>query len=72
MKGWGNLKNAAKYADVSKRTLTGWFKEGLKHSRLNHKTILIRYDDIDDFLEQYNVKDSLVDNVVDEIMNDFN
>jgi excisionase family DNA binding protein len=71
MPGWCKVKNAAKYADVSERTIREWLKEGLKHSRLPSGTIRIRYSDIDEYLEQFQVNDNLVDTVVDEIMNDF-
>ena len=72
MVGWCKVKNAAKYADISERIIREWLKEGLKHSRLPSGTIRIRYSDIDEYLEQFQVNDNLVDNVVDEIMNDLN
>ena len=71
MLGWCKAKNAAKYADVSERTIREWLKEGLKHSRLPSGTIRIRYIDIDEYLEQFQINDNLVDAVVEEIMNDF-
>jgi hypothetical protein len=71
MIGWANVKNASKYADVSERTMRDLLKEGLKHSRLPSGTIRIRYSDIDEYFDQFQVNDNLVDNVVDEIMNDF-
>jgi excisionase family DNA binding protein len=71
MLGWCKVKNAAKYADVSERTIREWLKEGLKHSRLPSGTIRIRYIDIDGYLEQFQVNDNLVDAVVEEIINDF-
>ena len=71
MIGWCKVKNAAKYADVSERKIREWLKDGLKHSRLPTGTIRIRYSDIDEYLEQFQVKDNVVDTVVDEIMNDF-
>jgi predicted site-specific integrase-resolvase len=71
MVGWCKAKNAAKFADVSERKIRDWLKEGLKHSRLPSGTIRIRYSDIDEYLEQFQVNDNLVDAVVDEIMNDF-
>ena len=71
MFGWAKGKNAAKYADVSERVMRNWIKEGLKNSRLPSGTIRIRYSDIDEYLELFQVNDNLVDTVVDEIMNDF-
>jgi excisionase family DNA binding protein len=72
MEGWATIKKAAKYADVSERTFRDWLKNGLKHSRLNAKTIRIRYTDIDEFLERYQVDDHLLDDLVDSVMRDFN
>ena len=71
MLGWANVKNAAKYADVSERTMRGLLKEGLKHSRLPSGTIRIRFSDIDEYFKQYEVNDNLADSVVGEIMSDF-
>ena len=72
MKGWANVKNASKYADVSERTLRDWLKNGLKHSRLNTKTIRIKYDDVDEYLEQFQINDDFVDDVVDSVMSALN
>lgn len=71
MEGWATIKRAAKYADVSERTFRDWLKDGLKHSRLNAKTIRIRYSDIDEFLERFQVDDHLIDDIVDSVMRDF-
>jgi excisionase family DNA binding protein len=72
MEGWATIKKAAKYADISERTFRDWLKNGLKHSRLNAKTIRIRYSDIDEFLERFQVDDHLVDDLVDSVIRDFN
>ena len=72
MEGWATIKKASKYADVSERTFREWLKNGLKHSRLNAKTIRIRYRDIDEFLDRFQVDDHLVDDLVDSVMRDFN
>ena len=72
MEGWATIKKAAKYADVSERTFRDWLKNGLKHSRLNAKTIRIRYSDIDEFLDRFQVDDHLLDDLVDSVMRDFN
>ena len=53
--GWLKVKNAAKYAGVSPRTLLKWLKRGLRHSRPSSMLILICKDDIDEFLAQYAV-----------------
>ena len=71
MEGWANVKKAAEYANVSERTLRDWLKEGLKHSRLNKKTIRVRYCDIDEFLEKFKVNSNFVDEMVNSVMLDF-
>ena len=46
MRGWAKVKSAAKYADVSERTIRSLLKQGLKYSRVSSNMILIRYDAI--------------------------
>jgi hypothetical protein len=43
-------------------------KKGLKHSRLPSGTILVRFSDIDEFLESFAVNDDQVDEIVNEIL----
>ncbi len=71
MEGWANVKKAAEYASVSERTVRNWLKEGLKHSRLNVKTIRVRYCDIDEFLEKFKVNNNFVEELVNSVMRDF-
>ena len=58
MIGWLKVKNAAKYADVSERTLRTWLKSGLRHSRLPSGTILIKIEWLDEFLEENEVENN--------------
>ena len=67
MRGWGKIKDAAKYCSVSTRTLRDWLKRGLKHSRVDGGCILIRFSAIDEFLERFSVEDNLAD-VADAIV----
>ena len=67
MQGWANIKNAAKYADVSERTMRDWLKEGLRYSKLPSGMIRIRYDALDAFLEQFADSGKQVDAVVDQL-----
>ena len=71
MEGWASIKNAAKYADVSARTMRDLLKRGLKHSRVSSGMIRIRYSDIDEFFMQYQVSEDNIDRIVDEVMKDF-
>lgn len=68
MNGWAKIKEAAKHAGVSKRTIEDWIKQGLKVSRLPTGLRLIKYEWIDEYLEKYVDSSSLVDEVVGEIM----
>jgi hypothetical protein len=55
--GWASISKAAVYAGVSPRTIRNWMKMGLKYIQVNGKTKLIRYSDIDDFLDGYSPPD---------------
>jgi len=71
MLGWTKVKDAAKYAGMSERTLREWLKKGLPHSVLPSGTILIKYSAIDDFLESYSVQENMIDTVVEDVLRDF-
>ena len=68
-RGYGKVKEAARYAGVSPRTLRKFLKQGLKHVRLPTGTILIRYGWIDEFLARFEVEEEQdrVKALVDEI-----
>ena len=70
MEGWAKIKEAANYASVGERTLCKWFKQGLRHSRLETGAIFIRYADIDAWLESFAVDGNQVDQIVDEVFKD--
>ena len=70
MKGWGKVKAVAQYAGISERTFRDWLKQGLKYSRLPSGTILVRFSDIDDWLEGFTVNDDQVSKIVDEVLAD--
>lgn len=68
MDGWTKPKGGARYAGVSERTFRPWLKTGLRHVRLPSGTILVRYSDIDAFLEKFAVDLNDVDRIVDEVI----
>ena len=72
-RGYGKVKEAARYAGVSPRTLRKFLKQGLKHVRLPTGTILIRYGWIDEFLGRFEVEDGQdhVDKLVEEVTREF-
>ena len=71
MPGWAKVKNATRHAGISERCFRGWLKRGLRHVRLPSGTILIKYEWIDKFLENFEVQDNEVSRIVDEIEKDF-
>lgn len=64
MDGWAKIPEAARYAGMKPRSFREWLREGLKHSRLPSGTILIRYSDIDSFLEKFRVNEDQVESLV--------
>lgn len=67
MKGWAKITAAANYAGVSTRTFRNWLQQGLKHSRLPSRTILVRLSDIDEYLDGFAATDN---NCIDRIVNE--
>ena len=67
-RGWGKVKEAARYAGISERSFRDWLKDGLRHSRLSTGTILVAFAAIDEYLERFEVSRNQVDNIVDEVM----
>jgi excisionase family DNA binding protein len=51
--GWLKIKDAAKYAGVSERTLEDWLKQGLKFAQIPSGLRLIKPEWIDNYLERY-------------------
>ena len=69
--GWAKVKKAARYTGVSERTFRPLLKKGLRHVRLPSGTILVRYKDIDEFLERFIVDENRVDEIVDDVCREF-
>ena len=67
---WGKIKPSAQYAGVCDRTVRYWLKNGLVHSRLPSGTILIKFEEIDKFLESFVVSSNQADALVDEVLKD--
>jgi predicted site-specific integrase-resolvase len=71
MGSWSKIKTACKYADVSERTFRKWLRAGLRHSRLPSGTLLIKMEWIDQYLKNFEVVESEVDKITEEICSDF-
>ncbi len=67
-RGWAKVKEGAKYAGVSERTLRDWLKNGLRCSRLQSGTILIRYAWIDEYLMGFEVRTNQVDEIANQVV----
>lgn len=67
MRAWGKVKTIAERSDVSPRTVRTWLKKGLPYSKIKG-TILIKFDQLDAFLESYSVSDNEIDNIVEEVL----
>jgi hypothetical protein len=72
--GWTNIDGGAEYTALTPRTFRGLLKHGLPHSRINKKIVLIRYSDIDSFLERFKVDEDRdkkeIAGIVDEFCKD--
>jgi hypothetical protein len=65
---WLKAKDACLYAGIEKRSLYDWRKLGLRYSKLPSGSILYNRQDIDEFLSQYQVTESQIDALCDEIL----
>lgn len=70
--GWGKVKEAARYCGLSERTFRNFLRMGLMHIRLPSGTILVRYADIDKFLEQFRVTEDQIDKITNEAIKEMN
>ena len=71
--GWAKTIMAARYAGVGERTLRKWFRMGLRHSKSPTGAILVKYSDLDEFLEGFVVNstddiDVIVNSVLDGVL----
>ena len=67
MKAWGKVKTIAERSDVSPRTVRTWLKDGLPYIKIRG-TILIKFEQLDAFLESYSVSDNEIDSIVEEVL----
>lgn len=56
-RGWAKPSLASKHAGVSLKAFRTWFGKGLRYVRLPNGRILTKFDWIDSYLEQFEVKD---------------
>ena len=66
--GWLKIKSAAKYCDMSDRSLRRWLKEGLRHVRTRSGTVLIKRLWLDEYLEQFEVTENQVEKIVNDVL----
>ena len=68
-RGWAKIKAAAAYAGLGERTVRGLLKRGLRFSRLPSGTILVKYEWIDQFLENLE-EGNVLEKIADEVCKD--
>jgi excisionase family DNA binding protein len=74
VQGWTKVREAAKYAGVSPRTLEDWLKGGLlRFAKLPSGIRLIKYQWIDEALERFQVnpKDNPINRLVNDVVKEF-
>ena len=54
--GWCKPSQGARYAGVSLKQFRGWLRNGLDYSQLPNGRILVRFEAIDRYLEQFRVE----------------
>ncbi|MFH0812843.1 MAG: helix-turn-helix domain-containing protein [Pseudomonadota bacterium] len=65
--GYLRIRSAAEYCSISERTLRTWLKEGLPHSKVKG-VVLVKIENLDAFIEQFETRENQVDHVVDEVL----
>jgi excisionase family DNA binding protein len=71
MNGYGRVKDIATYVSLSPRTVWTWLKQGLRFVKLPGGTVLIRYEWVDQYLEQFADTHNRVDQIVEETLKEF-
>lgn len=71
MNGWCKPSIGAKYAGTSLKTFRGWLQDGLRHSRLRSGHILIKLENIDQYLAKFEISESRLDREVTKLLEDF-
>jgi hypothetical protein len=69
-RGWCKPSRGAKYAHQSLKGFRTWFRNGLRYVRLENGRILTKYDWIDSYLEQFEVRDDKAKQMASELTED--
>ena len=67
-RGWLKVKESAVYCGLSERTIRELLKQGLRHSRLDSGTVLIKTEWIDEFFSRFEVRENEADRIVEEVI----
>jgi hypothetical protein len=68
MDGWGKPKTISAYINSCERSVRTLMKDGLPYSKLPSGTVLIKFSDVDKFLEKYKVQQDQVDTIVTDVL----
>lgn len=69
-RGWLKPSKGPEYAGVSLKVFRTWFRNGLRYVQLSNGRILTKYEWIDTYLEQFEVKDE-AKRMAEELTQDF-
>ena len=65
--GWCKPSQGARYAGVSLKVFRGFLRDGLEHSQLPNGRILLKFEAIDHYLEQFKVRNE-AQRMADELL----
>ena len=70
--GWEKIVTIAKYVDKKPRTISGWLKMGLPYSKVPGGSVLIKFSDVDEFLNKYKHNTNEIEAMVKDLMQGIN
>ena len=68
MQTWGKIKDVASYCGLRERTIRKWLTMGLCYSKMPGGCILIKFTDVDDFLNKYKHNSNEVEAMVEDLI----
>lgn len=70
---YGKVRDAAVYVGMSERTMRDLLKDGLPHFRVRGGNILVKFDELDDWMSQWRTSTDqagiVVDGLFKEVLN---
>lgn len=66
--GWLKVKAASRYSGISERTMRSWLKQGLPHSKMPSGMVLIKEQDIDCYLGNFQIEDNAPEKIANSLI----